>query len=134
MPGEVKAVRHEVRHLPAAEEQCRRETSDEYGFQEISEKEHPEFHAAVLDEIPDDFRLTLRQIKGYPLGFSQSRCEEHEEGDRLHDDAPHGYPTAQGLPLPPYQFLEIHGPEYQDEADDSDAQGDLIGDHLRGRT
>ena len=130
-PGEVKPVRHEVRHLPSAEKQRGRQTGDQDGFQEISEKEHPEFHSAVLDEISDDLRLPLRKVEGDPLGFSQGRRQENKKSHRLNKDAPEGNPAPQVSPLAPHYFLQVHRPIDHDNADDRDAEGNLVGDHLR---
>ena len=36
------------------------------------------------------------------------------------------------LPLAAHQLLQVHRPVDHDDAEDGDAQGDLVGDHLRG--
>src|ERR1044071_10257635 len=97
-PGKMKAVAHQVRHLPSAEKKRRHESGGGHHFCELTGEKHQKFTAGILHVIAShQLRFSLWQIERDALGFRYCRSEKKQETERLKKHAPGGNPTYDRL-------------------------------------
>ncbi len=135
-------------HRPATEEK-----RDDHGRADdhggvFAHEEHGEFHRRILRVITSDqFGFAFGKVEGHPVGFSENRNGEDQEGDRSREPEQRFFqsdseticipdrqqqPTVIGLVLDDFakiQVTEIHQNRY-----DRKAERDFVGNHLSRRT
>src|SRR5262249_22643767 len=107
LKGPVKAIGLQVGKLPATKEEGGDEASDNDNLDEFRQEEHTELHATVLDEIADNFGLTLGQVEWCALVFCHCRRDEEEKGHWLQQDTPFWDETQQQLSLFPDNHVQL---------------------------
>ena len=118
---------------PAAEEKkCGDATNGDH-VAVFRHEEHGELHGAVFGVIAaGELGFGFGKIEGSAVGFRVGRGQVDEEGDEL--AAAEKVPREQAVRgLGFYDFSEIEGAGAQDDANEGEAEGELVADHLRGR-
>ena len=114
------------RGLPAAEEHRRRERRDGEHVDVLAEEEHREPHRGVLGvEARDDLALALGEVERQPVGLTDHRDDVDEEAEERRDGVPQRC-------LRPDDLRGRHRAAVEEDGDEREAHGDLVGDHLRG--
>ena len=84
----MKAVGLQVGKLPATKEEGCDQASDNDNLDKFRQEKHAKLHTTVFDEIADNFRLTLGEVKWRALVFRHCRRDEEKKGHWLQQDTP----------------------------------------------
>ena len=128
----MEAVARQVGNLPAAEEERRHERGHEHDLDEVAHHEHQVLRSRVLREVAaHELGLGLGEVEGDALRLGHTGREEDQEGHRLIEDAPRRQPAPHEAALLARHLLEIERVVGEDDPDQCEPHGDLVGDHLR---
>ena len=128
-PGE---GRERDRREPAAEEQDGPERAHGHDRHVLAEHEQQVRRRGILDHVAGhELGFGLRQVEGRAVRLGHRRDEEHHE----HREQPEPVPAedAERGVLRHDDPRQVQGAGAQQHADDDEADGDLVGDHLRRR-
>ena len=80
----------------------------------------------------DEFLFGLGEIEGGAIGFGMDADQEHCECQGLGEDVPGGDEVAPTVGLALDDGVKVERAVHQDDAEDGQAEGDFIGDHVGG--
>ena len=125
--------------MPATEEQDGHHRAHQNDVEVFTQHKKEVRRRAILDLVTrHEFGFGFRKIKRRAVGFSQRRDKEDHEHREHHDDQrevleAERVPVLQAAGLVVDDVAEVHRADQQDDRDDHEADGDLVGYHLRGR-
>ena len=125
---EALPARNVQRH-PASEEDGGGDARDDEQVDELGDVEQPEVHARILGVVARrQFRLGLREVERAAVDLGVAGDEVDHEGDQRRNVALEKEPP---VGLPGHDLGELHGVGQHDDREDREADGKLVGDHLR---
>src|ERR1700722_2527401 len=131
--ADMEAVAIEPRYLPSAEEKSRREHRDEDDFGKVAHHEDGLLAARIFGEITgDEFGLGFGKVEGDALGLGHPGDHQEDERDRLKQDAPARDEAEPDAALMAADGLQVEGAVSHDDGENREAEGDFVGNHLRG--
>ena len=99
----------------------------------FTHEEQGKLHRAVLDVVAgDDLTLAFSQVERRPVGFGEGGDDEDDDPQRLQHESPHGDKAEQQSSLKLGHFSEIYRAVDGQQADQRQAHGNLVADHLGG--
>src|SRR5574341_410519 len=123
--------RQDLDREPAAEEHDGNQERDDQHVYVLGHEEEAEPDAAVLRHEPGhQFALGLREVEGHAVRLGDAGDEIEEEGQRPHRQSDEEPPLLLGH----YDVREVQRTRKEHHGDDRERHGDLIADHLGGRT
>ena len=134
--GAAEVVREQVpeRAGCAAEEEQRSDAADGDHVGVFGHEEHGELHGAVLGVVSGgEFGFGFGKVEGRTVGLGVGGHEVDEEGDELEaaEDVP-GERAVGGLDVD--DVAQAEGAGAKDDADEREAEGELVADDLGGGT
>ena len=113
------------RRQPAAQEQDGGDPAHQDHVGVLAEEEQRERHRAVFDVVAgDQRRLVLGQVERVPVGLGQDRGDEDHEHREVRDEEP-------DVPLRAHDVRQIERAGRDQDAEDDQADRDLVAHHLR---